>query len=197
MLGENAMKVATRRGATIFRLTSGSRNKASHAQVAKMGFEEVSRFSVYTAGRARRFRSRQDVRTAREVDLDRVRGLMEGSREYRLGRGVLWDGFVAISLTPSVIRNRIRAKSVFVSDGAVAIHMPGREGREVWNQIGYISGDPDSALKLVDSIFAIKGKFSWRLVMVPQGSPLIGALRGHGLKRDFANVLFERQSANG
>jgi ribosomal protein S18 acetylase RimI-like enzyme len=197
MLGENAMKVASDRGSTIFRLTSGSRNKASHGQVAKMGFREVSRFSVYQADPAMRFRSHREARVAREQDLDLVRNLIEESREFRLGQGVLWDGFVALSLTPSVLRGRLRGKSVYVTGDAVAIHLPGREGRETWNQIGYISGEPDSAVKLVDSIFAMKGKFSWKLAMVPQRSPLIRAFREHGLTRSFANVLFERRAAKG
>jgi len=196
-LGDNAMKVARDSGAPVFRLTSGSRNKASHGQVAKMGFREIARFSVYEPGKTMRFSRRAGVRIAKEPDLDMVMRSIRGSREYRLGRGALWDGFAAMSLTPDVVEGMLTEESVYVSDGAVAIRRPGREGKEIWNQIGYISGEAARAMDLVDTIFAMEGKFDWRFVMVPQGSPLVGALRRHGYRRSFSNVLFERKAAKG
>jgi GNAT superfamily N-acetyltransferase len=197
MLGDNAMRVAVKNGATVFRLTSGSRNKASHGQVAKMGFGEVTRFSIYEPEKGRRFHPSIAVRTAKRDDIDSVMRSMKESREYRLGRGALWDGFAAMALTRAVVKNALDESSVYVCDGAVAIRRLGREGKEIWNQIGYISGDPEPAVKLIDSIFAMKGRFDWRFVMVPQGSPLVGALRRHGLRRSFSNVLFERVAAKG
>jgi len=197
MLGENAMKVAVKNGASVFRLTSGSRNKASHGQVAKMGFGEVARFSSYEAEKSRRFHPRGGVMVAKPHDLDTIMGYIRQSREYGLGRGVLWDGFVASSLTPAVVEDAIGEDSVYVCDGAVAIRRLGREGKEIWNQIGYLSGNAGPAMKLVDSIFATRGRFDWRFATVPQGSPLIGTMRRHGLRRNFSNVLFERMAAKG
>jgi ribosomal protein S18 acetylase RimI-like enzyme len=197
MLGDNAMKVARENGATVFRLTSGSRNKASQGQVAKMGFVEVARFSVYEPLKTREFRSDNGVRIAKRGDLESVMNLMKSSAEYRLGRGALWDGFAEMSLTPTVVKNAIDENTVYLCGDAVAVRRLGREGKEIWNQIGYISGDPQPALKLVDAIFAMKGRFDWRFVMVPQGSPLIGALKRQGLRRSFSNVLFERSAAKG
>ena len=197
MLGENAMKVALEKGVHVFRLTSGSRNKASHAQVAKMGFVEVARFSSYETEKGRRFHPRAGVRVAKADDLEAVMGSVRDSKEYRLGGGFLWDGFAAVSLSPSTVGNAIREDSVYFCDGAVAIRRLGREGKAVWNQIGYLSGNEEPALKLVDSVFAMKGEFDWRFVTLPQGSPLIGAMRRHGLRRDFSNVLFERIAVKG
>jgi GNAT superfamily N-acetyltransferase len=197
MLGDNAMRVAVENGAPVFRLTSGSRNKASHGQVAKMGFGEVARFSVYEAKKARRFHPRKEVGVAKVDDMEIIMRSIKESREYRLGQGALWDGFAAMSLTPAVLKNAISENSVYACDGAVAIRRLAREEKEIWNQIGYISGDAEPAMKLVDSIFAMKGRFDWRFVVVPQGSPLVGALRRHGLRRSFSNVLFERKAAKG
>lgn len=196
-LGTNAMKVAKERKATVFRLTTGSRNRASQISVAGLGFREVGRFSVYEPMKGRRFRRHPEVRVATGRDLDSVTRSIDESREYRLGSGVLWDGFAAMSLTTAVVRKRLEAKSVYLCDGAVAIRVPGREGADVWNQIGFISGDGAPAMNLVDQVFATRGRFGWNVVMVPQGSPLVGALRRHGLSRSFSNVLFERKSVNG
>jgi len=197
MLGDNAMKVAVENGAPVFRLTSGSRNKASHGQVAKMGFVEVARFSSYETEKGRRFHPRAGVRVAKTDDLGAIVHSVTDSMEYKLGGGFLWDGFAAMSLSPSIVEDAISEGSVYVCDGAVAIRRLGREGRAVWNQIGYISGNEEPALKLVDTVFAIKGEFDWRFVTLPQGSPLVGAMRRHGLRRSFSNVLFERTAAKG
>jgi len=197
MLGDNAMKVAIKKGAKVFRLTSGSRNKASHGQVAKMGFVEVARFSVYDTQKGGRFRHRAGVRIAEKNDFESVMRAIEDSEEYRLGRGVLWDGFAAVSLTPAVVKEALNENCVYFCNSAIAIRRLGKEGKDVWNQIGYLSGDPVPAVKLVDSIFAMKGRFDWRFVMVPKGSQLVGALKRHGLRRSFSNVLFERMAAKG
>ena len=197
MLGENAMKVAVENGAPVFRLTSGSRNRASHGQVAKMGFVEVARFSSYEPGKGRRFHHKAGVRVAKVDDFHSIMHSLRESREYKLGGGFLWDGFAAVSLTPSAVKSAIGEDSVYTCDGAVAIRRLGREGRAVWNQVGYLSGNEEQALKLVDSVFAIRGEFDWQFVTLPQGSPLVGAMRRHGLRRGFSNVLFERTAAKG
>jgi GNAT superfamily N-acetyltransferase len=197
MLGDNAMEVAAKKGAQVFRLTTGSRNKASQGQIAKMGFREVARFSVYEPEKGRRFHASAGVRIANRGDLGAVMRSIEESIEYRLGGGSLWDGFAVVSLTPAVVVKTINEGSVFLCDSSVAIHRPGREGRETWNQIGYISGNPASAVKLTSSIFALRGRFDWLFAVVPQGSPLVGAMKRYGLRRSHSMVLFERKAAKG
>lgn len=196
-LGENAIRVAADHHASVVRLTSGSRNKASHAQIAGMKFREVARFSVYEPRKGRTFRHQSGVRTATDDDLGSIMRLIKKSKEFKLGRGVLWDGFAAMSLTPAVVRNRLGEKTIYLCDGAVAIRVETGEGNDLWNQIGYISGDEGPSMKLVNEILATRGRFDWRFVMVPQGSPLIRALRRDGLSRSFSNVLFEKKAANG
>src|SRR5256712_13207617 len=50
LLGEKSMEYASKLGVSTFRLTSSSRNRAAHRQVAKMGFSEVARFEVLRVG---------------------------------------------------------------------------------------------------------------------------------------------------
>ena len=45
LLGENSMRFAARRGVRVFRLTTGTRDIPSRRQTARMGFEELARFS--------------------------------------------------------------------------------------------------------------------------------------------------------
>jgi predicted GNAT family acetyltransferase len=56
MLGENSVLFARGKGATLFRLTSGSRNRAAHRQIARIGFREVARYGVYEPPKRRRLR---------------------------------------------------------------------------------------------------------------------------------------------
>ena len=197
MLGEYSMKVASQKGARVYRLTSNSRNKPAHRQVARIRFGEISRVSVYEPEKGKKFGPQAGVRMATASDVDLVRRAVEMSKEYTLGAGVMWDSFTAISLTDKVIASNVRDGSVFMSDGAVAVARPGREGKEVWNQICFLSGKADPAVRLVRHIFGTKGRADWKIVFVPQRSPLVGALRRGGMKRSFSLVLFERKAANG
>jgi GNAT superfamily N-acetyltransferase len=197
MLGENAMGVARKEGAKVFRLTSSSWNKPAHRQVARMSFAEVARVSVYEPGKGKRFRRQYGVRTAKASDAKAAYGLVLGSEEYRAGAGAMWDGFSAVSLTREVLSKRIAGGSLLLAEGAVAIRMPGAEGRVRWNQVCFLAGKKEGAIRLVHHIFATGGKEDWNFVVVPQGSPLIGALRKDGMKRSFSLVLFERKPAKG
>jgi ribosomal protein S18 acetylase RimI-like enzyme len=197
MLGDNAMKVAARRGAKVYRLTSSSRNRAAHAQVAGMGFRERARFSVYEPGDRMKFRPQAGVRRGVRADFSLVKELALRSEEYRAGGGLMWEGIVAFALTDGVIRAMLGQGSVFVTDGALAVYLPSGEGKEVWSEIGFLAGDPGKATRLIRHIFATVGKKGWRPILVPQGSPLVGALRKEGFKRTFALRLFERLPAKG
>ncbi|MBI3859391.1 MAG: GNAT family N-acetyltransferase [Thaumarchaeota archaeon] len=192
MLGENSMKVASAKGATVFRLTSNSRNRQAHRQVARIRFNEVSRISVYSPPDGVKPLGRMAIKAAGVKDLLAVRKVVELSKEFVQGAGVMWDGFTAISLTPDVIARRIREGSVFIAKDAVAIAMPGKEGNEVWSQICFLCGEPKAAVGLAKGIFSSKGKADWKLAYIPQGSPLIGALRRAGFRRSFSLILFQR-----
>jgi GNAT superfamily N-acetyltransferase len=196
-LGENSLKAAVGMGARVFRLTSSSRNRSAHRQVARMKFAEVGRVSVYEPGKGMRFSPQEGVRVATPADSEMVTRVVEGSEGYRLGAGVMWDGFSATSLTPRVMAARIQEGGVFLGHGAVAISKPGREGKEVWRQVCFVAGKPAPAVRLVRHVFGTGGKADWKLVFVPQGSRLIGALREEGFRRSFSLVLFERKAANG
>lgn len=197
MLGDNAMRVAAGHKASVFRLTTSTRNRASQGQIARMHFAEEARFSIYEPREGARFRRKAGVRLASLGDTELVTSLIRRSEEHRLGNGVLWDGFVAMSLTPKIIEGLVRQKSVYLNGDAAAIRREVGEGEETWNQIGFVTGPPDYAIGLIAHIFSLKGRFDWRLVFVPQGSSLIGAARKFGLRRSFANILFERQAAKG
>ena len=64
LLGKNSMKFGSARGTHIFRLTSGSRNRAAHKQIAKMGFAEIARFNVHEVKNSR-FRRNASVHTVK------------------------------------------------------------------------------------------------------------------------------------
>lgn len=197
MLGGNSMEVARKWGAKTFRLTSNSRNHSAHRQVARMKFAEIGRISIYEAGKARRFKPVEGVRAAVRDDVGKVRRLIQESDEYRLGNGMMWDGFTAVSLTPEVIERRVAEGAVLLGAGGVAIAVPGREGKLFWNEVGFLGGDPKEAVRLAHHAFATRGRSTWRFAVVPQGSPIIGALRKDGMKRSFALILFERKAAKG
>jgi GNAT superfamily N-acetyltransferase len=196
-LGENAMRVASERSIRIYRLTSNSRNRAAHRQVARMGFAEVTRFSVYEARKGSKFRRERKVRRATSADVSKITGLIQGSDTWRLGRGVMWEGFTAISLTPAVVSNFVRDGSVFLLEDAVAVSKMGGEGKDVWKQVCFVGGGQGSSVSLVRHIFATGGKADWDIVFVPRGSALISALRKAGLRRSLSLILFEKRAANG
>ncbi len=198
MLGENSMEVARKRGVTRFRLTSGSRNRSAHRQIARIGFKESSRITVYEPKRGARFRHFPGVHRAGTDELPRVRQLIRGSREFRLGSGVFWDSFTAAYLSPSVIEKLVKEGSVWVSEDAVLVTRMAKEGREVWRQVCFMGGGADGGAKLVSHVLGLKGrpKATRKLVFLPQGSRMVGVVRRIGLTRMAGLILFER-GANG
>lgn len=193
VLGQELMNVGLEKGVTAFRLASNSRNAAAHRQVAKIGFKEKSRVSVYEPRSGTRFRAQRDVRQAKERELPEIEMMVRDSKEYRIGGGVYWDGFTATGLGPKVLASLVREGSVFRSDGAIAVARVRSEGGSGWRQVCFIAGRPDGAVKLVKHVFGKKEgvRTNWKLAFVPQGSPLIATIREMGLRRSWSLVLFE------
>lgn len=196
MLGENSMRVAKERGIGVYRLTSGSTNHLAHRQIARIRFEEVTRYSVYAPPEGRRRPRRRVARKAGEEDVNAVVRLVEGSREFRLGRGVFWHGYTAASLTREVIRNLVREGAVWTFGDAVAVT---REYGEhwTWEELCFVGGPAEDAQKLIDSVLGWSRRAKVRWVFVPQGSPIIHGLRARGFRRKYSGVLFERLAAKG
>jgi len=192
-VGRALMRVGRGKGVTEYRLTSGSRNKTAHRQIAKLGFREISRVSVYEAAKVARFKPQRGVRVAREADATDVLRMIESSREYKVGGGVYWDGFSATALKPAVIARLIRGGSVYLSEGAVAISRLGGEGEAGWRQVCFVAGAPEGATTLLKHAYGKKEatRTTWKLAYMPQGSHLVAALRGMGMKRSWSLVLFE------
>ncbi len=197
MLGENSMRFAAKKGITVFRLTSGSRNSAAHRQIARIRFEEKARFSVYEPPEKWRAGSGGGAMNARSADLSRVMRLIQNSKEFAIGKGVFWHNFAAALLAPEVVRGLISEGGVWSSGESVAVTRSGGEGSVVWEELCFVGGPVRDALGLVGALLGRERKATERLIFVPQGSPLIGALRKEGFVRHFSMVLFERSSANG
>ncbi|MDG6909804.1 MAG: GNAT family N-acetyltransferase [Nitrososphaerota archaeon] len=194
MLGENSMRLAKGRGATTFRLASGSRNHTAHRQIARIGFKEVARFSVYDPPRRRRGKGSPE--TLRRDQSREALKLIRGSTEYRLGHGVFWHNFGAASLTPEVVGVLAREGAVKRLGRAVAVVRTGGVGPGLWEEVGFIGGPPGDAVELARAVTGRK-EATERWVFLPQGSPIIGALREAGFKRSHSNILFERMAAKG
>ncbi|MDG6950550.1 MAG: GNAT family N-acetyltransferase [Nitrososphaerota archaeon] len=195
LLGENSMDVARRRGVKVFRLTSGSRNKTAHRQIARIGFSEVARFSVYKLGKATPSGS-----GAEQVGigaLDEAAEMVRGSPEFKAGHGVYWHNWGAAVMTPEVIRRLVEQGAVWRLGGAVAVAGLGSEGRDGWEEVGFIGGEPADAVMLARFILGGRKDAAGRWVFVPQGSPIVHALRTSGFRRHFSNILFERKAAKG
>lgn len=197
MLAENSMRVAKERGIGVFRLTSGSRNKAAHRQIARIGFGEESRFSVYEPARGKRPRPTNDAEKAGKKQLPEIRRLIEGSTEFRLGRGVFWHDFTAASLTPQVVTRLVDEGAVWRLGHAVAVTREGGKGSGIWEEVCFIGGHPRDSIKLARSLVGRNTEAEERWVFVPQGSPLVHALRTGGFERSWSMILFERRAANG
>jgi hypothetical protein len=195
MLGENSMKVAREMGVKVFRLTSGSRNKAAHRQIARIEFEEVCRFSTYEPAMGAR-RGRR-ARRASPEEVGEVTKLIEDSKEFKLGHGVFWHDFGAASLTPDVVRRLVQEGEVWRHEDAVAVARTGGEGAEVWEEVCFVGGPLGDALELVKALSGRLKGAAERWVFVPHGSPLVHALRQSGFKRNFSHILFERNAAKG
>lgn len=196
-LGENAEKVAVGKGVKTFRLTSSSWNKAAHRQIARMKFNEECRISVYEPGKEASLRPQSGARRAEVGDVAGVARTVRKSEEFGLGKGVAWEGFAAYSLTPRLLKRRVKEGTVFLLDDSVAIVKPGREGRNVWNQISFLCGEPADAVRLARHVFCTSGKADWNLAYMPQRSPIIRELRKNGFRRSFSLVLFQRSAAKG
>lgn len=196
MLGDNSIRIAKGRGIHTYRLTSSSWNHKAHRQVARMDFREIARVSVYEARKGDKHRRHREVRRAGSEDLGRVVDMVKGSKEFKLGAGVMWDGYTAIALTRDVIRGRVQGGDVYLCGDALAVGAPGREGRNAWSQVCFLTGGKEDATKLVESIFA-EGKGDTNLVYLPQGSRLIHQMRASGLRRAYSLILFEKKSFNG
>lgn len=197
MLAENSMRVAKERGIGVFRLTSGSRNKTAHRQIARIRFGEESRFSVYEPARGKRPRPTNDAEKATKKQLPEIMRRIEGSTEFRLGSGVFWHDFTAASLTPQVVRRLVDEGAVWRLGHAVAVAREGGKGSGIWEEVCFIGGPARDSIKLARSLVGRNTKAEERWVFVPQGSPLVHALRTGGFERSWSMILFERRAANG
>ena len=197
LLGENSMRVAKERGADVCRLTSGSRNLAAHRQIARIKFAEAARFSVYEPPKARRLHPTYGAEEMSVGDMQEVLRLMAKSREFRLGSGVFWHDFTAAALTHDVVRGLADNGAVWRLGEAIAVTGEGGEGSGMWEEICFIGGPTQDAMRLVGSLLGRSKRAVERWVFVPQNSPLIHALRKEGFNRNFAMILFERRAANG
>lgn len=198
-MGEDSMRVAMDRGVKVFRLTSWSRNKAAHGAIARMNFKESSRISVYGPKKGTKFAPQKGVKLAGMNELLRVTKMIRDSREFKLGSGVFWDAFTAASLNPSIINKLVGEGSVWITGESVVVARVGGEGGETWRQVCFLTGKGDEPVKLVRHVFGLRegAKATRRIVYLPQGSPLIGALRGAGFSRLTSLILFERTTAKG
>jgi predicted GNAT family acetyltransferase len=195
-LAEESIRLARRRGISVFRLTSGSRNYPAHRHIARISFEEISRISVYSPSKAVRPGLSRRVRLAGKYDKAAVVRMIKSSREFRLGSGVMWDAFTAVALTDDTIGRALAEGEVYTMGNAVTIAKPSGERSERWRQICFVTGEGADVLQLVRHVFGRKEEFrtTWRLVYLPERSHLIKVLREAGMVRHGSYVLFERRA---
>ncbi len=197
MLGENSMKYARGRGVKVFRLTSGSTNRTAHRQIARIGFSEAARFSLYEPPRDERIVPTGVAEAVTKDALPEATELIEGSREFRTGAGVFWHDFTAAALTAEVVRRLAERGELWRVGRAVAVAKIGGEGPGAWEEICFVGGQPHDAIALVKSLVGRNKKVAERWVFVPHGSPLIHELREEGYERNFSMILFERRAVKG
>ncbi len=197
LLGENSMRVARERGSTVFRLTSGSRNKTAHRQIAKIGFDEAARFSVYEPKEETKLNPTEEAESVRQSSAAEVSRAFMRTREFRLGKGVFWHNWAAASITPDLLRKLAREGAVWRMGDAVAIVRGGSEGRDRWEQVCFLGGPGRDAMRLLRSLVGRNRKATERWVYLPQGSPLIHEVRAAGYVRNFAMIMFQRAAAKG
>jgi GNAT superfamily N-acetyltransferase len=197
MLGENSMEVAKKRGVAVFRLTSGSRNHPAHRQIARIKFEEASRFSAYEPPESMKLRSTGEATKVTGAELREAGRLMRASREFSLGTGVFWHNWSAAALNPKVVRSLVDEGAVWRVGKAVAVARQGGEGDGEWEEVCFIGGPPADAMRLVRALLGRNRHASERWAFVPQGSPIIHELRRAGFARNFSMILFERRAAKG
>ena len=197
LLGEKSMKYASNLGVSTFRLTSSSRNRVAHRQVAKMGFSEVARFDVFRARTKSRLLRGGGVDRLSPSDLSKALRVIRGSEEYRAGKGVYWDAFVTRALDRESLSELIAKRYVFSArdeegNSAVAVCGPSREGEEVWLQMSFLCGEPALCKKIVSHLFrSSRPKRDENFVFLPKGSRLSKSLKEVGLKKYFQMVVFE------
>ncbi|HLQ21089.1 MAG TPA: GNAT family N-acetyltransferase [Nitrososphaerales archaeon] len=197
LLGEKSMEYASKLGVSTFRLTSSSRNRAAHRQVAKMGFSEVARFDVLRAGSKSRLLRRGGVGRLTPADLNKALRVIRGSEEYRAGMGVYWDAFVTRALDREALSELIAKRYVFSAgdekgNTALAVCGRAREGEEVWLQMSFLCGEPELCKKIVSHLFrSPRPKRDENFVFLPKGSRLSKSLKEIGLKNYFQMVIFE------
>ena len=82
---------------------------------------------------------------------------------------------------------------------ALAIARPGGERNESWRQVCFLTGGDQGAVRLARYIFLGGERMEAErcFAYLPQGSPLIGALRKAGFERDYSLILFQRLPAKG
>jgi ribosomal protein S18 acetylase RimI-like enzyme len=197
MLGDNSMKFARARGAGVFRLTSGSRNRAAHRQIRRMKFREAARFSVYEPPKGKAPRPAGKATRVFSGDLRTVMRLLRQAREFQLGGGVYWHDFTAALLSKEVVSGLIDAGTVWRAGDALAVARVGGEGEGNWEEVCYLGGPVRESVNLVRALVGRKENVSERFVFIPQGSPIITRLRKEGYRRNFSMILFERRAANG
>ena len=198
LLGENSIRVAAKRGVTTMRLVSNVRNGSARRQVARMRFAEIARMSVYNPKRPSRPGSKLAVRIASASDISRILRLAVASEEFRIGGGVFWDGFRAISINEKTVRTLVKERRALVSGDAVAFFKRGAEGDEPFTQIGFACGDYNGVRNLIRHIFRTeRGKRVLRYLNAPTGSPLAGFAKRAGLNHWSTFILFQRKTPNG
>jgi GNAT superfamily N-acetyltransferase len=197
MLGENSMRFASSKGVRVFRLTSGSHNRAAHRQIARIRFKEVSRFSVYEPPKGWKGKPRGSAERPGTGELGTVMRNLRRAKEYRLGGGVFWHDFTAAALAKDVVSSLLTEGAVWSVGEAVAVTRVGVEGEERWEEVCYLGGKVPESMELVRALVGRDRKATARYVFVPHGSPVIAALRKEGYRRNFSMVLFERRAAKG
>ena len=197
MLGESSIRYAAARGTRVFRLTSGSHNKAAHSQISRIMFRETARFSVYEPPKGRKPKPTGAATCMASSELLTVMSLLRAAKEFQLGGGVFWHDFAAASLTKDVVSALLAEGAVWRSGDAVAVKRVGGEGGGDWEEVCYLGGPVPDSTVLVKALVGRDRNATERFVFVPQRSPIISALRKEGYSRNFSMVLFERRAANG
>lgn len=197
MLGETSMRFAAARGVKVFRLTSGSRNRAAHRQISRIKFRETARFSVYVPPKVKNLKPTGTVARMAPDELSTAMGLLRRSKEFQLGGGMFWHDFTAAWLSKDVVAGLLAEGAVWRAGNAVAVVRAGDVGEEYWEEICYLGGPVSDSARLVKALVGRERNASERLVFVPQRSPIIPALRKEGYGRNFSLVLFERRAAKG
>ena len=191
-LGESSMAYLRERGVKVFRLASRSRNFPAHRQIARMSFREVTRLSVFERKSARKLAPREEMREAEESETESLyRGLLK-SRDYARYSGLVCASWTCISLTREVFSRWVKAGGVVVSDGAAALVRRGREGKEEWNEVCFLSGRTPAAMDIVRRMASAGPSRRDIYVIVPVGSRYAGPLRRLGFRRSTSLVIFEK-----